>query len=531
MDDTLFLSLAELCDRLAGTTKRKEKIRLISNFLLGLKEEEIAPAVTQIIGTIFPQTESKSLEIGYSTIKQSLERKKQTTLLSAPLTILEVKRYFDEISSAEGAGSRQKKESLLLSLLGNASSLEARYIIKMIFGEMEHGVSEGLMIEAIASAVHVKPELVLHADMLIGDIGEVARIAILEGEAGLRAIELRLFRPVKPMLAVMAYSIEEVFEAGKRWAFEYKFDGARIQIHKKGNKVSIFSRRLSDVTQSLPEIVELARKFKAEEALLDGEVVAVKEGKPLPFQELMRRFRRIQEVEAASREIEVKLYVFDILYLNGKNTMDMPYEKRWALLADVCPSQLERLVSKNVGEVGEFLKKAIADGHEGLMAKALGSPYTPGRRGKNWFKIKPWDTLDLVIVAAEWGYGRRTGWLSNYHLGARNEEGGFDVVGKTFKGLTDDEFKYITKRLLALKTSETGNTVLVKPEIVVEVAYNEIQRSPTYRSGFVLRFARITRIREDKSPMDADTMAKVSEVYERQFERKGRAGMPYISHF
>ncbi len=526
MGDTLFLSLAELCDRLAGTTKRKEKMRLVGNFLLGLKEEEIAPAVTQIIGTIFPQTESKSLEIGYSTIKQSFERKKQTTLLHTPLTILEVKRYFDEISNAEGAGSRQKKESLLSSLLGNASLLEAKYIIKMIFGEMEHGVSEGLMIEAIASAAHVETELVLHADMLLGDIGEVARIAVIEGEAGLRGIELRLFRPVKPMLAVMAYNIDEVFEEGKRWAFELKFDGARIQIHKKGGEVRIFSRRLSDVTQSLPEIVELAEKFKAGEALLDGEVIAVKEGKPLPFQELMRRFRRIQEVEAASREIEVKLYVFDILYFDGKTTMDMPYEKRWALLAEVCSSQLgDRIVSSNVGEVEWFLKKAIADGHEGLMAKALDSTYTLGRRGKNWFKIKPWDTLDLVIVAAEWGYGRRTGWLSNYHLGARNEEGGFDIIGKTFKGFTDDEFKYITERLLELKTSETGNTVQVKPEIVVEVAYNEIQRSPTYRSGVALRFARITRIREDKSPVDADTIAKVREVYETQFERKGRAGI------
>ncbi len=335
-----------------------------------------------------------------------------------------------------------------------------------------------------------------------------------------------MFRPVKPMLAEMAYSIGEVFEAGKKWAFEYKFDGARIQIHKKGDEVRIFSRRLSDVTKSLPEIVELVRKFKADDALLDGELIAVKDGKPLPFQELMRRFRRIQEVEAASKEIEVNLYVFDILYLDVKTTMDLPYEKRWSLLAEVCPSQLgEKIVSKNVGEVDGFLKKAISDGHEGLMAKAFGSTYTPGKRGKNWFKIKPWDTLDLVIVAAEWGYGRRTGWLSNYHLGARNAEGGFDVIGKTFKGLTDDEFKHITGRLLALKTSEKGNTVHFKPEIVVEVAYNEIQRSPTYRSGFALRFARITRIREDKSPADADTIAKVREVYEKQFERKGRVGI------
>ncbi len=522
MNSTPFLSLAELCNKLEKTTKRNEKTRLISTFLRKLNSEEIAPAVVQIIGRVFPEAESKSLEIGYSTIMKVLERKKQATLFPSPLTILSVKRYFDGISSAKGTGSRQKKESLLESLLGEAASLEAEFLIRMISGEMRHGVNEGMMIEAIAEAANLSEELVLRANMLSGDIGEVAKRAMLEGEKGLREIKLKLFRPVKPMLAEMAYSIGEVFEEKKRWAFEYKFDGARIQIHKKGDEIKIFSRRLSDVTESLPEVVELAKKFKASEALLEGEVIAIKNSKPMPFQELMRRFRRIKEVEAARKETAVKLYIFDVLHIDGKTTIDMPYEERWKLLSEICPSLLaERIISNNVEEVENFLKNAIAEGHEGLMAKALDSAYTPGKRGKKWFKIKPSDTLDLVIVAADWGYGRRKNWLSDYYLGARSEEG-FNVVGKTFKGLTDEEFGYITQRLLSLKTSENEHTVQVKPEIVVEVAYNEIQKSPTYKSGFALRFARITRIREDKSSQDADSIERIREAYEKQFERKGR---------
>lgn len=524
MEETPFLNLAELCDKLTRTTKRSKKIALIGNFLHGLEDEEIAPAVTQIIGTIFPEAESRSLEIGYLTVKQILEKKKkQTPLLPTPLTISGVRRYFDEISGFTGTGSRQRKGSLLESLLGEASPLEATYLVKMIFGEMQHGVSEGLMIETIAIAAQTDPEIVMRANMLLGDIGEVARIALTDGESGLRRIELQLFRPIKPMLAEMAYSIDEVFKEGKRWAFEYKFDGGRIQIHKKGDEIRIFSRRLSDVTYSLPEIVEIARNTEARDVVFEGEVIAVKNGKPLPFQELMRRFRRIQEIEKAMKEIPVRLYLFDLLYLEGTTTIDMPYEKRWELLTGLYPSLLaERIISRDAAQVKDFLNRAIAKGHEGLMAKALDSPYSPGKRGKKWFKIKPAETLDLVIIAADWGYGRRTGWLSDYYLGARRDEGGFDIIGKTFKGLTDREFKDITQKLLSLKISETKSTVYVIPEIVVEVAYNEIQRSPTYQSGFALRFARITRIREDKSPMDADTIYGIKKAYEKQFERKGK---------
>ncbi|HIH43767.1 MAG TPA: ATP-dependent DNA ligase [Candidatus Methanoperedenaceae archaeon] len=390
MSETTFSAVAVLCDTLARTASRREKIRLIKEFLLRLKEDEIAPAVAQIIGTIFPEDASTNLEIGYSTVKRISERKRQTTLFPAPLTILEVREYLNEIAALQGSGSRERKEKLLESLLGRAGSLEVSYIIRMIFKEMEHGVSEGLMLEAIAEAARVEPELVSRANMLSADIGEVARIAILKGRTELEKIQLVLFRPVKPMLAEMAYSIDEVFEEGSLWAFEYKFDGARIQIHMRGKDVRIFSRRLSDVTSSLPEIAELARELGVEEAVLEGEAIAVKDGRPLPFQELMRRFRRVHEIDAARMVVAVRLYLFDLLYRDGKTTIDMPYTARRALLAEACPSLLaEMVITQDRAKAEVFLKRALDEGHEGLMAKAPDSPYTPGKRGKKWFKLKP----------------------------------------------------------------------------------------------------------------------------------------------
>lgn len=308
---------------------------------------------------------------------------------------------------------------------------------------------------------------------------------------------------------------------------KYKFDGARIQIHNKGGEVKVFSRRLTDVTQSVPDIVELGHKsVHTEEALVEGEAVACgKGGKPTPFQELMRRFTRVHDVKSMVEEVPLKLYLFDILYLNGKMLIDTPYENRWKLLAETCDENIlaPRIVTGDRRDAEEFLESALKAGHEGLMAKALSSDYAPGVRGKKWFKIKPSDKMDLVIVAAEWGYGRRKGWLSNYHLAARDDETGeYIMLGKTFKGLTDEEFAEMTRRLKELQVSEDRYTVYVKPGIVVEVAYNEIQHSPRYKSGLALRFARITRIRTDKAPRDADTIRRVSELYEKQFERKAK---------
>ena len=385
------------------------------------------------------------------------------------------------------------------------------------------------MIKAIAQAAGATLKLAQRASMFSGDIGELARIALTRGKEGLQEINLQLSKPVEPMLAQLAKDFEEVFtEHGGESALEYKYDGARVQIHKRGDEVAIFSRQLSDVTASLPEIVDLAREsVETDEAILDGEVVATGEGgKPLPFQDLMRRFKRVHEIESVMAEVPVKLYLFDLIYLDGRSLIDTPYEQRWDLLAKTCGRKFlaERIVTGEITEAEEFLKQAMESGHEGLMAKSLTSDYAPGARGKKWFKIKPAETLDVVITAGEWGHGRRQGWLSNYHLGVRDEKSGeYLLVGKTFKGFTDKQFVEMTQRLQALKISEDDMAVYVRPEIVVEVAYNEIQKSPHYKSGFALRFARITRIRDDKSPQQADTIGRLRELYAKQFERKAKA--------
>jgi len=332
---------------------------------------------------------------------------------------------------------------------------------------------------------------------------------------------------MKPMLAEMAEDLDEVLaEHGGQTAVEFKLDGARIQIHRKGDVVRIFSRRLSDVTDSLPEIVAIAKSLPASEFLLEGEVVAINaDGKPLPFQDLMRRFRRVHGIAAAQEEIPLKLYLFDLLHVDGQTLIDAPYRARWESLERLVPSEYltARRIVTHKQEIEPFLQAALVAGHEGLMAKALDSTYSVGKRGKKWFKIKPADLLDMAIVAAEWGSGRREGWLSNYWLAVRDEStGGFQMIGKTFKGLTDAEFETMTERLRGLATSEERWGFHVRPEVVVEVAYNEIQRSPHYPSGFALRFARIVRIRDDKGPDDVDTYARLKDLYKKQFERKGR---------
>jgi DNA ligase-1 len=526
MSPTPFSHLAELCKALEATTKRKEKTRLLADFLRGLESNEVAPAVLMVVGSVFPEFDSRTLEVGWRTMKTVLEGRRQTTLIDGLLTIEGVHRTLVSIAGASGTGSRRVKGGLLEGLISRADPSEVEVLVRIIFGEMRIGVNEGMMLEGVAEAAGVDAGLVRRALMLTGDLGEVGDTALRAGEGGLRGIRMRMFVPLKPMLASMSYDIGEVIkEHGGETAFEYKFDGARIQIHRRNDQVRIYSRRLSDVTESLPDIVDLVKKhITSEDVILEGEAVAVGEGrKPLPFQDLMRRFTRVHDVAEMVERIPLRLHLFDVLYLDGCLLIDEPYGERWRLLMEVCPSELlaERIVTGDVGEAEEFLRTAMEAGHEGLMVKRLDSGYTPGVRGKGWFKIKPVETLDLVIVAADWGYGRRTGWLSNYHLAARDGNE-YRVIGKTFKGLTDEEFGWMTQRLQELKTRETPQTVYVKPEIVVEIAFNEIQRSPHYRSGYALRFARVNRIRGDKKPKDADTLDRVRELYEQQFRYKAK---------
>jgi DNA ligase-1 len=385
-----------------------------------------------------------------------------------------------------------------------------------------------LMLEGIARAAGVKPRSVQRANQFWGDVGEVALVALTQGQAGLSEASLRLFRPVKPMLAQTADSLGQAFERFQGGlALDYKLDGARVQIHRRGTKVRIYSRNLADITGSLPDVVDQIRPgLQAEQVIVEGEAIAVDvEGRPLPFQHLMRRFRRKHAVEATVAEVPVQLYLFDALYVDGTALVDVPYRQRWAALEQVTGGSylVPHLIPHTIDEGADFAEAARRDGHEGVMIKDLNSTYTPGVRGGSWLKLKHTMSLDLVIVAADWGYGRRHGWLSNYHLAVLDTRTGeYEVVGKTFKGLTDAEFQAMTARLLVLERSRKQSTVFVQPQVVVEVLFNEIQESSQYRSGLALRFARIARLRDDKSAAEADTLQTIRDLYERQFQYKGR---------
>ncbi|MBS7654310.1 ATP-dependent DNA ligase, partial [Candidatus Bathyarchaeota archaeon] len=452
------------------------------------------------------------------------------TLLEKPLTILEVRRIFELIAESKGQGSRERKERLIESLLSRATPLEIKYLVKILIGEMRTGFQEGLMEAAVSEAFSIPLKDVQRASMLTGDIAEVAFLCKKHGGVGILNLGFKIFRPIKPMLAQMVKDFEEVFkEHGGKTALEYKLDGARIQIHMSKGDVRIFSRRLADVTKSLPEVVSLVRnEARAREAILEGEVIAVSgDGKPMPFQHLMRRFKRVYKIDKIAKSIPVKLYLFDVLYIDGESLINLPYVERRRKLREIVGNipLTEQIVTSDLSEAKSFLKKAVDEGHEGLMAKRLSSPYFPGARGKHWFKIKNiLPPLDLVIVAAEYGYGRRHNWLSDYYLAAKGSDG-FTIVGKTFKGLTDDEIADLTRSLKEIAVGEEGNRVIVLPKIVVEVAYNEIQESPKYESGMALRFARITRIRNDKMPDEVDTIETVRKIYEEQFKRKAKVSV------
>ena len=558
---TLFKSLAELLEKVEATKKRLEIIALTADFLKSLDAAEIEPAVSMILGRAFPKWSPKTLEVSWATLSSILQRtagvdwgafreafastgdigaaakavfekanvKKQALLLEKTLTITEVRRLLEALAGASGSGSREKKERLIAALLSQASPMEAKYLVKIFVGEMRTGLYEGLMEQAVAKAFEVPLATVQKASMALGDIGEVAALAKTEGTARLSQVGFQVFRPVKLMLAQVASGVEEALaEHGGKTAFEYKYDGARVQIHKRGNEVRVFSRRLTDVTQSLPEVVEAVKaNVKADEAIVEGEVIAVDDGgHPIPFQHLMRRFKRVHEVQDMADKIPLRLYLFDVLFLDGKSLISLPYVQRRKVLAENVEkiALTTQIVTDDKARAETFLNEAMNAGHEGLMAKKLDSPYTPGTRGKRWFKIKPvLEPLDLVITAAEYGYGRRHGWLSDYYLAARDAATGeFLNIGKTFKGLTDAEIIEMTQRLKELAVREERNRVVVLPKIVVEVAYNEIQKSPKYKSGMALRFARITRIRDDKNPEDADTITRVRSIFERQFAKKGK---------
>src|SRR5438552_2975414 len=517
---TLFAEFAGLGRRLEATSGRLEKRRLVADFLRAVEADEVGLAVAFLIGRPFPSSDPRVLGVRW------LPREVASGG-GPPLTLADVGAAFADVAAAAGAGSRRTRDARLTELARRGSPDERDFLDRIIGGELRTGASHGLVLEAIALAADADVAAVRRAALFLGDLAAVAALARAGGAAALSGAAPRPFVPLLPMLAEIATDFGDVLRAhGGRTALEFKYDGARVQVHREGERVGIWTRRLSDVTRSLPDVVAVARDLAGPPFILDGEVVALDaSGRPLPFQELMRRFRRVHGVEALVREMPLALHFFDCLMADGRSLIDAPYAERWEALARVTGGRhlAEREIIDGVAAAQAFHARALAAGHEGVMAKDLASAYEPGGRGKRWFKLKAAETVDCVIVAADRGSGRRVGWLSNYHLAVRDGDG-FAEVGKTFKGLTDAEFTAMTERLRALAVEDDGYTVRVRPEVVVEVEYNEIQPSPTSRSGLALPFARIARFREDKGPGQATTLEELRALYERQFTTKGRGG-------
>jgi DNA ligase-1 len=409
----------------------------------------------------------------------------------------------------------ERRTRLLSALWARATAEEQRFLRRLLLGELRQGALEALVLESVAQAARVPIDLLRRAHMFAGQLSAVAAAAFDEGEVGLGGFDLNLFRPVLPMLAEPAEDLEAALRQLGRVALEYKLDGARIQVHKAEGRVRVFSRSGQDVTAAVPEIDEFLLSLPASSLVLDGEVVALRaDGRPLPFQETMRRFGRKLEVHALRESLPLTPFFFDCLHVDGRNLLDAPTEERVQELARAVPAAacMPRLVTDELAQAERFLSNALAQGHEGVMAKSLVAPYLAGKRGQSWLKIKSVHTLDLVVLAAEWGSGRRQGWLSNLHLGALDPQGGFVMVGKTFKGLTDELLTWQTAALLEREDHRDGHTVHVRPELVVEIALDGAQTSTRYPGGVALRFARVKRYRPDKGPHDADRIETVQAL-------------------
>ena len=509
-----FSELASTSGRIAKTRSRTEKTALLAELLRRLEPAEIEAAVSFLSGG----PRQARLGLGGAGIREASRAPRAP---SPSLTVRDVDETLGRIASLTGAGSGAGRPRLFASLLERATEEEADFLIRLVLGELRQGALAGIMEEALAKAAEIPVSEIRRAMMVSGDTGAVALAALTEGTAGLAPFRLGLFRPLQPMLAQPGEDLEEALERLGEAALEYKIDGARVQVHKSGSDVRVYSRLLNDVTVAVPEIVEAVRALPAREMILDGEVIALRPGqRPLPFQRTMRRFGRKLDVEALRSEIPLTPFFFDLLHLDGRDLIDAPARERVEALSATAPGlTIPRRLVTDPAEAEAFLEESLARGHEGIMAKSVAAPYEAGRRGFSWLKIKPAHTLDLVVLAAEWGHGRRSGKLSNIHLGARDPAAGaFIMLGKTFKGMTDAMLEWQTKRFQEIAVATDGYTVHLRPEIVVEVAFGDVQESPHYPAGLALRFARVRRYREDKTSDQADTMETVRAIHARNLE-------------
>jgi DNA ligase-1 len=497
--------------RVAETRARGEKIGALADLLRRLPPAEVEIAVPYLSGTL------RQGRIGLGPAAMSEARSTAAAATPGPpLELAEVDAAFARIAAAGGAGSAAERVRLLAALLARAGEEEREFLVRLVFGELRQGALAGLMAEALAAAAAVPAAEVRRALMLAGELPAVAKAALAEGQPGLARFRLQLFRPLQPMLAQPAGDAAEAIERLGEAAFELKLDGARVQIHKAGDEVRVFSRRGNEVTAAVPELVESVAALPAGQLVLDGEVIALRpDGSPHPFQVTMRRFGRKLDVALLRAELPLTPFLFDLLHWNGEDLLDRPAGERFAALAEAAPgTTVPRRVTADAEAAEAFFAGALARGHEGIMAKATAAPYEAGRRGAAWLKIKPSHTLDLVVLAAERGHGRRQGWLSNLHLGARDAvNGGFVMLGKTFKGLTDEMLAWQTARFQELAIATDGWTVHLRPEVVVEVAFSDVQESPQYPGGMALRFARVKRYRDDKTAAEADTVDTVRALF------------------
>ncbi len=514
---TPLAALVEASDRAAATGSRLAKRDAIAGCLRNAGPDEAQIAVAYLSG----ETRQGRIGIGYATLAA-------LRAVHAPqptLTLSDVDAALERVAATKGKGSAAERNTQLRALFERATPAEQDFLLRLLVGELRQGALEGVMIEAIAVAAGVQAADVRRAAMFAGDLPSAARIALSEGAPGLARFAVTLHRPVQPMLAQPADDIADAMARLGTAALEWKVDGARVQVHKSGGEVAVYTRNLNDVTPSVPEIVEALQGLPVREIILDGEAVALAAGgAPQPFQVTMRRFGRKLDVAQLRAELPLAAYFFDCLYVDGSSLVDRPARERFDALASALPAPLvvPRLITAEVSAAEDFYAEALSRGHEGVMAKSLDAPYEAGSRGASWLKVKRVHTLDLVVLAAEWGNGRRRGWLSNLHLGARDPAGGWVMLGKTFKGMTDALLEWQTGELLAREQGREGHVVHVRPELVVEIAFNDIQASPQYPGGLALRFARVKGYRPDKRAEEADTIDTVRALYAAQGAEGGR---------
>ena len=504
----LLEEIARTSADVTATSARLGKTRALADCLERLAPAEVPVAVAYLAGEL-PHA---PIGVGWAALRQL-----PAPAASATLDLLEVDAALRRIGATVGPGSQALRRDLVAELMARATEREQRFLAGLLTGELRQGALEGVMVDAIARAASVPVPAVRRARMLTGDLGAVATTALTEGEQGLQRFRLELLRPLEPMLAQTAADLDEALARVSPAALEWKLDGARIQVHRRGDEVRVFTRNLADITARVPEVVAEARRLESRAFVLDGETIALAgDGRPRPFQVTMSRFGSRLDADELRRAIPLTAAFFDCLHLDGDDLLDRRAADRFEALAGLVPERLRvrRVETAEPAEAERFLVDALEHGHEGVMVKALDAPYEAGRRGAGWLKVKRAHTLDLVVLAAEWGHGRRHGRLSNLHLGARDPATGtFVMLGKTFKGMTDELLAWQTERLLELETHSDAHTVHVRPELVVEIAFDGVQASSRYPGGLALRFARVKGYRPDKRPEEADTIDTVRAIH------------------